>query len=102
MIDRTLLRTTTFALALTAPALVALAEEPKPDGEGSPWRMVLEQQLKEKACDMMELLMFDEFKSGDETVIEGKVSCQDGRQFNFSRPHPHSKFKIDLCEPAVC
>lgn len=102
MLDPTGLRTAMLVLTLTVPAALVSAQEPDAPTKGNPWRMILEQQLKEKACDLMELLMFDEFKSGDVIVIEGKVTCQDGRQFNFSRPHPHSRFKIDLCEPAVC
>ena len=28
--------------------------------------------------------------------------CADGREFDFSRPRPHQKFEIHLCQPAVC
>lgn len=72
-------------------------------GPTQPWRIILEQQLRqEKNCDFQKLILFDEFKRGNETVIEGKVQCIDGREFNFARPHEHQKFQIELCEPTIC
>lgn len=90
------------AAALSLPALLAAQEEP-PLIDSQPWRILLEQQLHaEKACDLLEVLLFDEFVREGETILEGKISCADGRSFDFVRPHTHQKFELDLCEPAVC
>lgn len=90
------------AATLSLPALLAAQEEP-PFIDGRPWRILLEQQLlSEKTCDLLEVLLFDEFKRDGETILEGKISCVDGRKFDFVRPHAHQKFEFDLCEPAVC
>jgi hypothetical protein len=90
-------------MVLTATG-AAISQEPEVGPEEVvPWRILLGQQLKqEKACDLNEILVFDESRKGDDVVIEGKVSCVDGRQFDFSRPRQHQKFEIKLCEPAVC
>jgi hypothetical protein len=94
-----------LAIVLSLAAIgAAVSEEPEgtPE-EGVPWRILLTQQLKqEKSCDLSEVLIFDERKKGDDIVIEGKVSCVDGRQYDFSRPRQHQKFEIKLCEPTVC
>ena len=85
-----------------AGALVVAADDPPAVKEG-PWRIVLEGQIKkEKGCDIKEVLMYQEIPLGDETGIEGRVSCIDGRQFDFSRNRSHQKFRIEMCEPAVC
>lgn len=103
MPERLGIGTAMLALSLAVPAPAGLAQGSAPAADGSPWRMVLEQQLQaEKACDLLEVLLFDEFKSGEETVLEGKISCVDGRKFDFHRRNQHLKFKLDLCEPAVC
>jgi len=87
------------ALALL-PGIVYAEGEPSSDGR---WRILLHQQLKaEKGCDLHEVLMFNELKLGDETTIEGRISCIDGREFNFNRKRPHQKFDLHLCQPSVC
>jgi len=96
-------RTLGLAALLAIPAAAAAQEEAPPVVNGVPWRLVLEQQLRqEKTCDLNEVLMFDELKREGETVLEGKISCIDGRQFDFKRLHEHQKFELDLCQPAVC
>ena len=42
------------------------------------------------------------FELAGDTVIEGRVRCLDGREFDFTRPKPHLKFELRLCQPAVC
>ncbi|MGE5266758.1 MAG: hypothetical protein ACM3L9_05255 [Deltaproteobacteria bacterium] len=67
------------------------------------WRVVLKDQVKaEKNCDLAEVLTYSELKIGDEVAISGKISCIDGRQYDYSRPRPHQKFEFRLCEPSVC
>ena len=94
-----------LAIVLTVGSITnAVSQDPPASPEDVvPWRILLTQQLKqEKSCDLNEVLIFDETKKGDETVIEGKISCVDGRQYDFSRPRPHQKFEIKLCEPTIC
>jgi hypothetical protein len=67
------------------------------------WRVVLKDQVKaEKNCDLAEVLTYSELKIGDEIAISGKISCIDGRQYDYTRPRPHQKFEFRLCEPSVC
>ena len=81
----------------------AIAQDEMPSIDTRPWRLVLEQQLlSEKSCGLLEVLLFDEFKKEEETILEGKIACVDGRKFDFLRRHLHQKFELNLCEPAVC
>jgi hypothetical protein len=81
----------------------AAAQGEGPAINGQPWRILLEQQLsRDKGCDLQEVLLFDEFERDSVKVLEGKISCIDGRLFDFVRKNPHLKFELDLCEPAVC
>lgn len=85
-----------------AGALAVAADDPPAVNEG-PWRIVLEGQLKkEQGCDLKEVLMYQEIPLGGETGIEGRISCHDGRQFDFSRKRAHEAFRIEMCQPAVC
>lgn len=80
----------------------AAQESPAPVEEG-PWRLVLKAQLKqEKGCDLNEVLTYQEIPLGDDVAVQGKVSCIDNREFDFSRNRKHQKFRIELCEPTVC
>ena len=89
------------AIALTL-ALPAVAGAETGEGDGR-WRILLQQQLKaEKGCDLNEILKYNEIQLGDDTAIDGRSSCIDGREFDFSRKRPHQKFDIKLCEPTVC
>lgn len=89
------------ALAAITP-LAVLAADPIEPNEG-PWRAVLKDQLKsEKACDLNEVLAYQEVPLGDDLGVDGRVSCFDGRLFDFTRKGRHRKFSIELCTPAVC
>lgn len=87
------------------PSLPTLAEE-KPDIQppaDARWRTVLKDQVKSaKNCDLAEVLTYSELKIGDEIAISGKISCIDGREYDYSRPRPHQNFEFRLCEPSVC
>lgn len=88
-------------LALAAPAASGADEELLP--AEPPWRIVLRDQLrKEKACDLNDVLAYQEVPLGDDVGVDGRVSCFDGREFNFTRRRKHQKFTIELCAPAVC
>jgi hypothetical protein len=95
-------------LAATLASLAAFAEDkPAQDQEPpknvQPWSIVLRQQLQsEKGCVVSEILTVNEFRVGDETMLEGRVSCIDGRQFDFNRKREHVKFDVRLCDPVVC
>lgn len=89
-------------LALAFSALSVTAGDEAPEGDGR-WRILLQQQLKaEKNCDLNEVLKYNEIPLGDEVAIDGRTSCIDGREFDFSRKRTHQKFEIKLCEPTVC
>lgn len=86
-----------FALS---PALAD--DDPTVPNEG-PWRIILKDQLRsEKACDLNEVLAYQEVPLGSDVGVDGRVSCFDGREFNFTRKGKHQKFSIEICGPAVC
>lgn len=90
----------TMALGLAIPANAD--EEPGASGV-QPWSLLLRQQLQQdKGCTVVDILSSNEFKVGDETMLEGRVSCVDGRQFDFNRRQPHMKFEFRICDPVVC
>lgn len=95
-----------YAAALSMLALAAASAIAADDVElpaEPPWRIVLEKQLKsERACDLNEVLAYQEVPLGSDTGVDGRISCFDGRQFNFTRTRKHEKFTIELCAPAVC
>ena len=92
------------SLAVIIMALLPAALNAQDTAEaGAPWRMLLQQQIMSaKACDLLEVLTYNELDLGDHKALEGRVSCIDGREFNFTRPRPHQKFEFNLCEPSVC
>jgi hypothetical protein len=95
-----LVRTIALCVAATGAALSAAATAAEPAPEE---RILLGQQLKaEKNCDLNEILTYHELPLGDEIAIDGRTSCIDGREFNFSRKRRHQKFEIELCQPTVC
>ncbi|MCC7254211.1 MAG: hypothetical protein IT540_20305 [Hyphomicrobium sp.] len=80
----------------------AAADDPLQPNEG-PWRIILRDQLKvEKACNLNEVLSYQEIPLGDDIGVDGRISCIDGREFNFTRRGKHQKFSIEICGPAVC
>lgn len=81
-----------IAQALVVPA--AVAEES--------WLPGLRQVLAQKKCDMGHILWTREVPVGTSVALEGRVRCADGREFDFTRPRPHMKFDVRLCQPAVC
>jgi len=100
-----------LALILTVLLSQGLAAEPttQPPQNGAllaadaPWRLLLKQQINAgKACVLNEILSFNEFELGKDKVLEGRVSCIDGREFTFVRRREHQKFEFQLCEPTVC
>lgn len=101
-------RTANAILMLTllslAPLPVRGEEQPdiQPPADAR-WRIVLKDQVKTaKNCDLSEVLTYSELKIGDEIAISGKISCVDGRQYDYARPRPHQNFEFRLCEPSVC
>jgi hypothetical protein len=101
---RTLAALLSFGLVANVPFLARSEEQPdiQPPTDAR-WRMVLKDQVKaDKSCDLAEVLTYSELKIGDEVAISGKISCVDGREYDYSRPRPHQKFEFRLCEPSVC
>lgn len=92
------LRAASMAIALAAASHPAAAAEIDDRA-----RIVLSQQLKaEKNCDFKAIVTYHELPLGGEIALDGRASCIDGREYNFSRKRPHQKFDIELCEPTVC
>ena len=92
-----------YAVALHMAPVVAQESQSIPEPSAAPWRLLVQQQVKaDKSCDLNEVLAFNELKLGKETVLEGRVSCIDGREFTFTRRREHQKFEFELCEPTVC
>ncbi len=89
--------------ATVGASLSVLAQDKDLAPSAQPWRVVLAQQLRrEKNCDLNELLYFNEMELGGDVALDGRVTCIDGRMYDFSRPRVHQKFEIRLCEPTVC
>lgn len=87
--------------AVTSGALQA-ADDPI-EHNAEHWRAILKAQLKtEAACDLNEVLAYQEIPLGDDRGVDGRISCFDGREFNFSRKGATQKFTIELCAAAVC
>jgi len=71
-------------------------------GADDGWIPILRQALSEKRCDLSHVLWTRNVPVGNSAALEGRVRCLDGREFDFTRPRPHMKFEVRLCEPAVC
>lgn len=92
---------TAFGIAALNPALADEGKLPMPSDPR--WRQVLKDQLKsEKNCDLTDVLTYSELQLGEGVAISGRISCLDGREYDFTRQQPHMKFEIKLCEPSVC
>jgi hypothetical protein len=88
------------SVACAASSAVVVAADRPMDGR---WRILLGQQLKaEKSCDLNEVVTFHEVPIGDVVAIDGRASCIDGREYDFSRKRVHMKFEFKLCEPSLC
>jgi hypothetical protein len=67
------------------------------------WKVPLRQQLlDERNCELKSFLFIRSFRLAGDKVLEGRVACYDGREFDFTRPRPHAKFKLRLCLPTAC
>lgn len=101
---RTVAALLTLGMLSAMPFLASSEEQPdiQPPADAR-WRVVLKDQVKaDKNCDLAEVLTYSELKIGDDIAISGKLSCVDGREYDYSRPRPHQKFEFRLCEPSVC
>jgi hypothetical protein len=102
------MRATCCAAVLSMIAAVAWGDRAGADDgpllpEEGPWRLVLKEQLKhEKACSLNAIIAYQEVPLGDDVGLDGRASCFDGREFNFTRKRKHQKFSIELCQPTVC
>jgi len=85
------------ALAIVLPCQGRAADEERS------WMPLLRQVLAaEKRCDLEHVVWVRELPVADTVALDGRVRCYDGREFDFSRPRPHLKFEVRLCQPAVC
>lgn len=95
-------RTLLALIAVIVPFGVLAADDPLKPEEG-PWRIVLKNQLKaEQSCELNEVLGYQEVPLGGDVGLDGRATCIDGREFNFTRKSKDQKFSLDLCKPAVC
>jgi hypothetical protein len=86
-----------FALA---GALAARAEGVEPDPVT---RALLTQQLKqERGCQLDRFISWRAFGLAGHAILEGRIACVDGRQFDVTRSAQHRRFEIRLCLPAYC
>lgn len=84
---------TAWFLSTAAPARSADAD----------WVPILRQVLlSQQKCDLSDILSIRELPVGSAIALEGRARCLDGREFDFTRPRPHMKFDVRLCQPAVC
>ena len=91
-----------FVVAGLASGALGAAEDPL-EHNTEHWRAVLKTQLKtEMTCDLNEILAYQEIPLGDDRGVDGRISCFDGREFNFTRKSATQKFTIELCAAAVC
>lgn len=93
----------TLAASFQSPGLaMADADEEMPSNEGH-WRVLLKDQLKATySCDLNEVIAFQEVPLGADVGVDGRISCIDGREFEFTRKGKRQKFEIKICSPAVC
>ena len=67
------------------------------------WLPILQQQLATSvSCTYEHIVWVKAFELAGTEVIDGRVRCQDGREFYFTRPKPHLAYELRECEPAVC
>ena len=67
------------------------------------WEATLKLQLAdEKKCQFERIVSLRQLPVEQLGGLEGRVRCQDGREFDFSRQKAHQKFELHLCMPAVC
>lgn len=94
---------TLLAAILCLTAVVSSGAGAEETGADPRWRALLAEQLKaEKNCHLYEILSQDEMPLGEDIAISGRVSCFDGRLFDFNRRSSHQKFELRACEPTVC
>lgn len=91
-------------VAAGAAALMLLSSAPGQAAEDEEsWVPALRHVLTaEKKCDLGSILWTREVPVGSTVTLEGRIRCLDGREFDFTRPRPHMKFDVRLCQPAVC
>jgi len=95
--------TSDHCIAAWIAALVVGLASPALGAEDDAWQTVLRQVLaSEKKCQMSEILWVREVPLAGYTGLEGRARCHDGREFDFTRPRPHMKFQVQLCQPTVC
>jgi hypothetical protein len=98
-----MIRVAGILVILAAASAIAQATEDELKPQEGPWRIILKEQLKnDKGCDLNEVITFQEVPLGDNVSLDGRISCIDGREFNFTRMRSHQKFSLEQCEPTVC
>jgi hypothetical protein len=67
------------------------------------WQVTLKLQLDlEKKCHFERMVWVRQLPVEQLGALEGRVRCEDGREFEFSRSKAHLKFELRMCMPAIC
>lgn len=68
------------------------------------WEVLLRHQLQEQQrCAVDKVLMVRKVPVGNMVGLEGRIRCEDTREFDFKRERENERFTIRLCEPVnVC
>ncbi len=91
------------ALVAALAGAQALSPAMAQQGEAEPWRISLKVQLAtEVKCTLKEILTVTKVPLAGLDSYQGRVRCEDLREFDFSQPAPNQKFIIKLCRPTVC
>jgi hypothetical protein len=90
-----------IAVALALGLIAALASGSLNAEES--WLMQLRQQARaEQGCDLTFIVSERQLPLGNDIRHEGRLRCNDGREFDFTRDRVHQKFTLKLCQPSYC
>lgn len=81
-----------LGLAIAEPALAAPS-----------WEAILRAQLmKERSCQMVKLSNVRSYELAGRHVLEARVQCSDGREYDVIRRDTHRRFEFEPCPRQYC
>lgn len=67
------------------------------------WAPALEQQLQaDEGCKVLYMINVKEYRLLDHDIVEARVHCTDGRNFDVIRRERQLPFEINACRPVLC
>jgi hypothetical protein len=67
------------------------------------WEAILRAQLmKERSCQMVKLSDVRSYELAGRHVLEARVQCLDGREYDVIRRDTHRRFEFEPCERQYC